>query len=76
MRFPWYVRDEDKILMTTVVPTELAQWRASVTYHKSLPTVNSKLKNRKYLGQTFALLRMAWRSVNVSETMEAEAVAA
>ena len=64
MRYPWYVRDEDKFLMTALVPSALATWRASVTYHKALRTINKKLNHRRHLEQSFDLLRTAWAKSN------------
>ena len=64
MRYPWYVGPEDELAMTARVPTELAQWRASVDHHKELPTVNKKLNHRRHLEQSFNMLRTAWARAN------------
>ena len=71
MRFPWYVTPEDELTMTALVATELAQWRASVTHHKGLPTVNAKLNHRRHVEQSFDELKTAW--VKASEVPAAMA---
>lgn len=59
-RFPWFVSDGERGLMLALVPGELQAWRFSVAHHKALKTVNEKLRHRRFLEQSFDLLKMGW----------------
>jgi hypothetical protein len=70
--FPWFLDEADQFAMTVLCKNELAQWRASVSYHKGLLTNNEKLANRRNLEQCFDVLKMAWAQVsNESAAMAA-----
>lgn len=60
--WPNYVREEDRFLMTVLVPVEFAVWRSEMAHHKSL-RVCDRLKNRRVLEQAYDELEIAWNRV-------------
>jgi hypothetical protein len=67
--FPDYLDHGDKLAMLAMCSSELEAWRKSVGEHKSLPTVEAKLKHRKSLEVAYDGLKSAWVRANECEPL-------